>query len=171
MTIDEAYKKAIARKKEAVKKAATEKKENLAAEKRNVSRQAQQTLLQAYAQKLRTDKERGQALRSKGVSGGAAKLEAENDGLQYTEKRNATRREAAAKEMAIDEKRAAAETEEMESLAKLDAQGFEKQASSVKNAQQKALSMMRMGIYDASFASILGISDAQVRSYIKRKHS
>ena len=40
-------------------------------------------------------------------------------------------------------------------------------ASSGKVTRSQAISLMKMGIYDASFAKILGISDDEVRSYIK----
>lgn len=45
----------------------------------------------------------------------------------------------------------------------------EKAALSAANtAKTKVLSMMKMGLYDASFAGILGISDGEVRSYVNR---
>lgn len=40
-------------------------------------------------------------------------------------------------------------------------------SSSKATTKSQVLSMLKMGIYDASFAGILGVSDSQVRQYIK----
>ena len=171
MTIDEAYKKAIARKKEAVKQSAKQAKEKTDAEKKEVKQQTQDALLQIYVQRLRKEGAEGQALRASGVSGGAAKLKKEQITQSYTAQRQEKQSEGAQKLAAITHKQKEAESDEADKLAKLDGELYEKQASSAKNAQARALSMMRMGIYDASFASVLGVSDAQVRDYVKRKRA
>ncbi len=171
MTVEEAYKKAVARKKEAVKEKTEAQKNTFEAEKKQVSDQTQTALLDAYAKNLRLSAEKGQTMRASGVSGGAAKAERERDAKNYQNERSVKKAQEAQKRAAIDASLKEAEQTEAEKLAQLDNELYERQASSTKNAQSRALSMMRLGIYDASFASVLGVSDREIRDFIKRKRS
>ncbi len=74
--------------------------------------------------------------------------------------------QAAAKAKEKAEKEAAKAKEKAEKEAAKSSKSSSK-SSSKATTKSQVLSMLRMGIYDASFAGILGVSDSEVRQYIK----
>lgn len=182
MTLKESYQSAYAAKNKAIKAQYTAKKKTLSSKKASLQAQGEEELRKAYAAYMRSLGVAGQQNRADGRYGGAA--ENQKAGLSgdhkqaQKERADDTARKVAEVDAKIKTERAAmnkkvadnntALKQKLDNLAIKEATSSKGGGKSGALTRSQVLSMLRMGIYDESFADILGISEAEVRDYLFR---
>lgn len=188
MTVKQSYQNAYAKKNEAITKQYKSKKATLSAKKKRLEHQGEEKLRAAYIEMMRESAAAGQQNRAVGRFGGAAENQASGLKKQHAaERENISRATAEAVETVEQQlKNAAADKDKKisdnnaalqqkldnlnikeQKAAQKGSLGVSSKSASGKVSKSQAISLMKMGIYDASFADILGISDEQVRAFIK----
>ena len=188
MTLKESYQSAYARKNQAIRAQFQTKKATLTAKKKQLSEQGDEALRQAYGEYMRSAASAAQLNRADGRFSGAADNQRAGLGSKHRAAQESRKAETAADVAKVDEQLDKMEANKDKKLAdnqtalqqKLEALEIKEAASkskasnkgkggtsSGKLTKSQVISLMKMGIYDASFAKILGISDDEVNDYIK----
>ncbi len=191
MTLKQSYESAYAAKNKALAAQYKAKKKAPSDEKKELRRQGSDTLREAYAKFLRSAATTAQTLKVEGKQDGAAQNQAAGQREAHSAAQSKRRRESAAKvaalegkikteKAALDKKVADNQTalqQKLDSLAIKERAAAEKAAAKTTKSTTKSttkattksqvLSMLKMGIYDSSFAGILGVSDEEVQKYLK----
>lgn len=195
-TLMEAYERSYAQKNKAIEQQLKIKKATLKQEQQRVVTAGENQMRQAYAEYMRAVALKDQQSRAGGRFGGAAENVKNGLGVTHRAAQEKRLSETKANVAELDEQILAAEASAQKSIAgNKAALQLKKDQAEIKAAQEAAkaaekaksssgktsssksssggltnsqvISLMKMGIYDASFAGILGISDDEVRTYIK----
>ena len=186
MTLKESYQSAYARKSQAIRAQYTTKKAVLTAKKKRLREQGAEQLRQAYGDHMRAVAAAEQQNRAAGRFAGAAENQKAGMKAEHREAQESRMADAAADIGKVEEqlvRLTANKDKKLEDNAialqqKLEA--LERKESTAKAggksvggggskglSRSQVISLIKMGIYDSSFAGILGISDDQVMDYVK----
>ncbi len=189
-----AYERSYAKKNQGIKEKLNVKKNTWRQEQERIRSAGEEQMRQAYAQYMRANAVKDQQSRAVGRFGGAAVNAKNGLGVAHQSEQQKRLTDTKAKIAEIDEQILRAEASAQKSIAanetalqlKKDQQKIkeeEKAAQEAKKAAQaskkktsnrssggltnsQVISLMKMGIYDPSYAGILGIPDSKVREYI-----
>lgn len=191
MTLKESYQNAYARKNQAVSARYKVKKAALTSKKKRLEEEGSEKLRAAYGEYMRSAATLDQQNRSAGRFGGAAENQKAGLTASHEGEREQIKAEVSADVAAVETqiKNAAADRDKklsdnatalqrkLDSIALKEAAAAQKSGkdsssgskdgSTGKVSKSQAITLMKMGIYDASFAGLLGISDKDVRDYVE----
>ena len=193
MTVKESYQSAYARKNQAISAQYKTKKAALTSKKKRIEEESGEKLRAAYGEYMRAAAVADQQNRSAGRFGGAAENQKAGLAAAHTGEREQLRSKESAEVAAVESQlktaaadkdkklsdNAAALQQKLDAIALKEESAAQKSGKSVKSvksvksgssgkvSKSQAITLMKMGIYDTSFAGLLGISDKDVREYVE----